>query len=84
MIRRPGPLSVFFRRFSCRGTLASTLDSQHADLRLGSGIVLQEPSVVALDLERNATLAVGDEAKLMWATRPETFVLSDRSRRCDR
>ena len=36
----------------------------------GRGIVLQEPSVVALDLERGATLAVGDEAKLMLGRTP--------------
>ncbi|MFO0103724.1 MAG: rod shape-determining protein, partial [Cyanobium sp.] len=36
----------------------------------GKGIVLQEPSVVALDLERNSCLAVGEEAKLMLGRTP--------------
>ena len=37
----------------------------------GKGIVLQEPSVVALDLEKGVPLAVGDEAKLMMGKTPD-------------
>ena len=36
----------------------------------GKGIVLQEPSVVAMDLEEGVPLAVGDDAKLMLGRTP--------------
>ena len=31
----------------------------------GKGVILEEPSVVAMDLEEGVPLAVGEEAKLM-------------------
>ena len=71
MIRRPGPLSVFFRRFQLSRDIGIDLGTANTLIYVsGRGIVLQEPSVVALDLERNATLAVGDEAKLMLGRTP--------------
>nr|YP_009530707.1 Rod shape determining protein [Paulinella micropora]APP88237.1 Rod shape determining protein [Paulinella micropora]AQX45004.1 Rod shape determining protein [Paulinella micropora]AXY63396.1 Rod shape determining protein [Paulinella micropora] len=39
----------------------------------GKGIVLQEPSVVAMDVERSFPLAVGDEAKLMLGRTPSNI-----------
>ena len=36
----------------------------------GKGVVLQEPSVVAMDLEEGVPLAVGKEAKLMLGRTP--------------
>ena len=36
----------------------------------GKGVVLQEPSVVAMDLEEGVPLAVGNEAKLMLGRTP--------------
>ena len=36
----------------------------------GKGVVLQEPSVVAMDLEEGVPLAVGEEAKLMLGRTP--------------
>ena len=39
----------------------------------GKGIVLKEPSVVALDKRNNRILAVGDEAKEMLGRTPETI-----------
>ena len=71
MIRRPGSLSVFFRRFQLSRDIGIDLGTANTLIYVsGRGIVLQEPSVVALDLERNATLAVGDEAKLMLGRTP--------------
>lgn len=41
---------------------------------LGKGIVLNEPSVVAVTLPENKVLAVGNEAKVMIGRTPETIV----------
>lgn len=40
----------------------------------GRGIVLNEPSVVAVSVEENAVLAIGQEAKAMIGRTPETIV----------
>ncbi len=40
----------------------------------GKGIVLQEPSVVAMDQERNVPLAVGEEAKKMLGRTPGNVI----------
>ena len=37
----------------------------------GKGVVLQEPSVVAVSLEENRILAVGEEAKAMIGRTPD-------------
>ena len=42
----------------------------------GKGIVLKEPSVVAIDKTRNKVLAVGEEARRMWAEPPAILLLS--------
>ena len=64
-------MSVFFRRFQLSRDIGIDLGTANTLIYVsGRGIVLQEPSVVALDLERGATLAVGDEAKLMLGRTP--------------
>ena len=40
----------------------------------GQGIVLKEPSVVAVSVEENAVLAIGEEAREMIGRTPETIV----------
>lgn len=42
----------------------------------GEGVVLQEPSVVAVSLEDNRVLAVGSEAKQMLGRTPENIIAS--------
>ena len=56
-------MSVFFRRFQLSRDIGIDLGTANTLIYVsGRGIVLQEPSVVALDLERGATLLVGTEA----------------------
>ena len=43
----------------------------------GKGVVLQEPSVVAMDLEDGVPLAVGKEAKLMLGRTPGNIRAED-------
>jgi len=43
-----------------------------------SGIVLNEPSVVAVSLDENAVLAIGNEAKEMIGRTPENIVAKNR------
>ncbi len=40
----------------------------------GKGVVVQEPSVVAIDKENNQVLAVGEEAKRMVGRTPGSIV----------
>ena len=55
-------MDVLFRRFQLSRDIGIDLGTANTLIYVsGRGIVLQEPSVVALDLERGATLAVGDE-----------------------
>jgi actin-like ATPase involved in cell morphogenesis len=62
---------VLFRRFQLSRDIGIDLGTANTLIYVsGRGIVLQEPSVVALDLERGTTLAVGDEAKLMLGRTP--------------
>ena len=66
MIRRNVFSPVLFRRFQLSRDIGIDLGTANTLIYVsGKGIVLQEPSVVALDLERGVTMAVGDEAKLM-------------------
>lgn len=63
----------FFSRFRCDlgidlGTANTLVFAQ------GSGIIIQEPSVVALDNQKNLVLAVGDEAKRMIGRTPGNVV----------
>ena len=62
---------MFFRRFQLSRDIGIDLGTANTLIYVsGRGIVLQEPSVVALDLERGVPLAVGDEAKLMLGRTP--------------
>lgn len=65
--------SKFFSSFRCDlgidlGTANTLVFSQ------GHGVVIQEPSVVALDNQKNLVLAVGDEAKRMIGRTPGNVV----------
>ena len=65
---------VFFRRFQPSRDIGIDLGTANTLIYAsGKGIVLQEPSVVALDVESNACVAVGDEAKLMLGRTPGTI-----------
>jgi len=71
MIRRNVVPPVLFRRFQLSRDIGIDLGTANTLIYVsGKGIVLQEPSVVALDLERGVTMAVGDEAKLMLGRTP--------------
>ena len=62
---------MFFRRFQLSRDIGIDLGTANTLIYVsGRGIVLQEPSVVALELERGTTMAVGDEAKLMLGRTP--------------
>ena len=62
---------VFFRRFQFSRDIGIDLGTANTLMYVsGKGIVLQEPSVVAIDLERNVPMAVGNEAKLMLGRTP--------------
>ena len=70
-IRRLVPQPVLFRRFQLSRDIGIDLGTANTLIYVsGKGIVLQEPSVVAIDLERGVPLAVGDEAKLMLGRTP--------------
>ncbi|NER81172.1 MAG: rod shape-determining protein, partial [Leptolyngbya sp. SIO1D8] len=47
----------------------------------GKGVVLQEPSVVAIDQSEKKPLAVGEEAKRMLGRTPGNVAVSQRSQR---
>ena len=62
---------MFFKRFQLSRDIGIDLGTANTLMYMsGKGIVLQEPSVVAIDLERGVPLAVGDEAKLMLGRTP--------------
>ena len=62
---------VFFRRFQFSRDIGIDLGTANTLMYVsGKGIVLQEPSVVAMDLEKGVPLAVGNEAKLMLGRTP--------------
>jgi rod shape-determining protein MreB len=65
---------VFFRRFQFSRDIGIDLGTANTLMYVsGKGIVLQEPSVVAIDMERNLPLAVGAEAKMMLGRTPGTI-----------
>ena len=62
---------MFFSRFKFSRDIGIDLGTANTLIYVsGKGIVLQEPSVVAMDLEEGVPLAVGDEAKLMLGRTP--------------
>ncbi len=64
-------MSVFVKKIAIDLGTANTL--VHIP---GRGIVLNEPSVVAISLHEKTVLAVGDEAKEMIGRTPDTIVAS--------
>ena len=57
-------MSVFFRRFQLSRDIGIDLGTANTLIYVsGRGIVLQEPSVVALDLERGTTMAVNRRSR---------------------
>tara|TARA_Y100001968_G_scaffold333731_1_gene398806 strand:+ start:1498 stop:2550 length:1053 start_codon:yes stop_codon:yes gene_type:complete len=62
---------VFLSRFKLSRDIGIDLGTANTLIYVsGKGIVLQEPSVVAMDLEEGVPLAVGDDAKLMLGRTP--------------
>ncbi|TGG85807.1 MAG: rod shape-determining protein [Aphanocapsa feldmannii 277cV] len=61
----------FFRRFAFSRDIGIDLGTANTLIYVsGKGVVLSEPSVVAMDLNRGVPLAVGNEAKLMLGRTP--------------
>jgi len=66
-----------FNRFSLSRDMGIDLGTANTLVYVsGKGIVLQEPSVIAIDLNNKTPLAVGEEAKKCWAERLEMSLLS--------
>ncbi len=62
---------VIFNRFKLSRDIGIDLGTANTLIHVsGKGVVLQEPSVVAMDLEEGIPLAVGKEAKLMLGRTP--------------
>ena len=62
---------MFFSRFKLSRDIGIDLGTANTLIYVsGKGIVLQEPSVVALDVEEDVPLAVGEDAKLMLGRTP--------------
>tara|TARA_B100000945_G_scaffold136465_1_gene108959 strand:+ start:274 stop:1326 length:1053 start_codon:yes stop_codon:yes gene_type:complete len=62
---------VIFSRFKFSRDIGIDLGTANTLIHVsGKGVVLQEPSVVALDLEEGVPLAVGEDAKLMLGRTP--------------
>ncbi|MFM7311802.1 MAG: rod shape-determining protein, partial [Cyanobium sp.] len=62
---------MFLRRFQFSRDIGIDLGTANTLMYVsGRGIVLQEPSVVSIDLEKGTPLAVGEDAKLMLGRTP--------------
>ena len=62
---------MLFNRFKFSRDIGIDLGTANTLIYVsGKGIVLQEPSVVAMDLEEGIPLAVGNDAKLMLGRTP--------------
>ena len=71
MIRRKELKPVFLNRFKLSRDIGIDLGTANTLIYVsGKGIVLQEPSVVAMDLEEGVPLAVGNDAKMMLGRTP--------------
>ena len=65
----------FFSRFSLSRDMGIDLGTANTLVYVsGKGIVLQEPSVVAIDREKNIPLAVGEDAKKMLGRTPGNVI----------
>ena len=61
----------FFNRFQFSRDIGIDLGTANTLIHVsGKGVILEEPSVVAMDLEEGVPLAVGEEAKLMLGRTP--------------
>ena len=68
-------LIVIFNRFKFSRDIGIDLGTANTLIHVsGKGVVLQEPSVVAMDLEEGVPLAVGKEAKLMLGRTPGNII----------
>ena len=62
---------MIFNRFKFSRDIGIDLGTANTIIYVsGKGVVLQEPSVVAMDLEEGVPLAVGEEAKSMLGRTP--------------
>ena len=62
---------MIFNRFKFSRDIGIDLGTANTLIHVsGKGVVLQEPSVVAMDLEEGVPMAVGEEAKLMLGRTP--------------
>ncbi len=69
------PRKGFFSRFSLSRDMGIDLGTANTLVYVsGKGVVLEEPSVVAIDQERKVPLAVGEEAKKMLGRTPGNVV----------
>ncbi len=69
------PLPRFFNRFSISKDMGIDLGTANTLVYVcGKGIVLEQPSVVAMDVKTEAARAVGKEAKLMLGRAPENII----------
>ena len=65
---------MIFNRFKLSRDIGIDLGTANTLIHVsGKGVILQEPSVVAMDLEEGVPLAVGEEAKLMLGRTPGTI-----------
>ena len=65
---------MIFNRFKFSRDIGIDLGTANTLIHLsGKGVILQEPSVVAMDLDEGVPLAVGEEAKLMLGRTPGTI-----------
>ncbi|WP_416378791.1 rod shape-determining protein [Cyanobacterium sp. uoEpiScrs1] len=65
----------FFSRFSLSRDMGIDLGTANTLIYVsGKGVVLEEPSVVAIDQERKLSLAVGEEAKKMLGRTPGNVI----------
>ncbi len=63
--------NIFWSKFQLSRDIGIDLGTANTLIHVsGKGVVLEEPSVVAMDLEEGVPLAVGQEAKLMLGTTP--------------
>ena len=84
---------MIWRRFQLSRDIGIDLGTANTLIyATGKGIVLREPSVVAIDLDKGVPLAVGEEAKLMLGRTPGNIravrplrdgVIADFDRRAD-
>ncbi|XHU96088.1 MAG: rod shape-determining protein [cyanobacterium endosymbiont of Rhopalodia gibba] len=69
------PKFGFFSRFSLSRDMGIDLGTANTLIYVsGKGVVLEEPSVVAIDQERKLSLAVGEEAKKMLGRTPGNII----------